>query len=40
MFPLLLATVIVLFFSGYWLWKLINTFYFCDYVIITYTIVS
>ena len=32
MFPLWLAVVIILYFlSGYWLWKLINIFYYCDY---------
>ena len=35
MFPLWLAIVIIFFFwSGYWLWKLINIFYYCDYVAI------
>ena len=33
MFPLWLAIVINFYFlSGYWLWKLINIFYFCDYI--------
>ena len=36
MFPLWLAIVIIFYFSsGYWLWKLINIFYYCDYVTIT-----
>ena len=31
-FQLWLAVVIIFYFlSGYWLWKLINIFYFCDY---------
>ena len=34
MLPLQFATVIIFYFlSGYWLWKLINIFYYCDYVI-------
>ena len=37
MFPLMLMTVIIFGGgrSGYWLWKLINIFYCCDYVTIT-----
>ena len=36
MFPLWLATVIIFhFLFGYWLWKQINIFYYCDYVTIT-----
>ena len=36
MFPLWLAIVIIVYFlSGYQLWKLINIFYYCDYVTIT-----
>ena len=39
MFPLWLAIVIIFYFlSGYLLWKLINTFYYCDYVTITHLI--
>ena len=39
MFPLWLAIVIIFYFlSGYWLWKLINIFYYCDYVTITHLI--
>ena len=33
MFPLWLAVVIIFYFLfGYWLWKLINIFHYCDYV--------
>ena len=33
MFSLCLATVIIFYFlSGYWLWKLINIFYYCHYI--------
>ena len=36
MFPLCLSIVIIFYFlSGYWFWKLINIFYYCDYVTIT-----
>ena len=36
MFPLWLAVVIIFYFLfGYWLWKLINIFHYCDYVTIT-----
>ena len=36
MYALWLAIVINFYFlSGYWLWKLINIFYYCDYVTIT-----
>ena len=39
MFPLWLAIVIILYFlSGYWLWKLINNFYYCDCVTIIHLI--
>ena len=39
MFWLWLAIVIIFYFlSGYWLWKLINTFYYCDYVTIIHLI--
>ena len=35
MFPLWLTIIIVFYFlSGYWLWKLINIFYYGDYVTI------
>ena len=37
MLPLWLAIVIIFYFlSGYWLGKLINIFYYCDYVTITH----
>ena len=36
MFPLWLAIIIIFYFlSGYWLWKLTNISYYCDYVTIT-----
>ena len=39
MFPLWLAIVIIFYFlSGYWLWKQMNIFYYCDYVTITHLI--
>ena len=39
MFPLWFAIVIIFYFwSDYWLWKLINIFYYCDYVSITHLI--
>ena len=39
MFPLWLAIVIIFYFlSGYWLWKLINIFYYCDYITIIHLI--
>ena len=41
MFPLWLAIVIIFIFyfsSGYQVWKLINIFYYCDYVTITHLI--
>ena len=39
MFPLWLAIAIIFhFLSGYWLWKLINIFYYCDYVTIIHLI--
>ena len=39
MLPFLLATVIIFYFlSGYWLWKLIHIFYYCDYVTIIHLI--
>ena len=39
MFPLWLAIVIIFYFlSYYWLWKLINIFYSCDYATITHLI--
>ena len=39
MFPLWLAIVIIFYFlSGYWLWKLISIFYYCDYVTIIHLI--
>ena len=35
MFPLWLAIIIIFYFlSGYWLWKLLNIFSYCDYAII------
>ena len=30
-----LVVVIIYFSSGYWLWRLVNIFYYCDYVTIT-----
>ena len=39
MFPLGLAAITIFYFlSGYWLWKLINMFYYCDYITITHLI--
>ena len=39
MFPLWLTIVIIFYFlSGYWLWKLTNIFYYCEYVTITHLI--
>ena len=39
MFPLWLVIVIIFYFlSGYWLWKLINIFYYCDFVAIIHWI--
>ena len=39
MFPLWFATVITYnFLYSYWLWKLMNIFYYCDYVAITHLI--
>ena len=39
MFPLRHAIVIIFYIlSGYWLWKLINIFYYCDYVTIIHLI--
>ena len=36
MLPLWLAIIIIFYFlSGYWLWKLINIFYYYNYVTIT-----
>ena len=36
MFSLWLAIVIILYFwFGYWLWKLMNIFYYCDYVLLS-----
>ena len=38
-FPLWLEIVIIFYFlSGYWLWKLINIFYYCDFVAIIHWI--
>ena len=35
-FPLWLTIIIIFYFlSGYWLWKLLNIFYYCDYITIT-----
>ena len=37
MFPLWRETILIFYFlSGYWLWKLINIFYYCDYITITW----
>ena len=38
MFPLWLSTVIIFFIIIFWLWKVINIFYYCDYVTITHLI--
>ena len=38
MFPLWLSTVIIFFIIIFWLWKIINIFYYCDYVTITHLI--
>ena len=39
MFPLWIEILITFYFlSGSWLWKLVNTFYCCDYVTITHLI--
>ena len=37
MFPLRLVIIIIFYFlPGYWSWKLINIFYYCDYVTVTH----
>ena len=39
MFPLWLAAVTIFYFlPGYWLWKPINIFYYCDYITVTHLI--